>query len=74
MKVELAKPGEEIDASKSGRVSKVSDVTEADEVSAHSAIVNFICPNCGAALRGIMDIDPQTFICPNCGASIVVTV
>lgn len=68
MKVELQKPGEQVDASKEGRVVKKTDATEtADEVSAHGARVNFTCPNCGSALTGWMDFDPQWFRCPDCG-------
>jgi len=68
MKVELQKPGEEVDASKEGRVVKTTDRTETtDEVSAHGATISFTCPNCNAALTAWMDYDPQWFRCPDCG-------
>jgi predicted RNA-binding Zn-ribbon protein involved in translation (DUF1610 family) len=68
MKVELQKPGEAVDESKTGRVVKKTDATEAaDEVSAHGAVVSFSCPNCSASLSAWMDYDPQWFRCPDCG-------
>jgi predicted RNA-binding Zn-ribbon protein involved in translation (DUF1610 family) len=69
MKVELQKPGEEVDESKLGRVVKKS-AAATEEVSAHGAQVNFTCPNCGDALTAWMDYNPQWFRCPNCGQMI----
>ncbi len=74
MKVEVKKPGEELDPSQAGQVAKATDAQGTDEVAAHSAIVHFTCPSCGAALEGIMNVDPQLFICPDCGTQIVVSV
>jgi predicted RNA-binding Zn-ribbon protein involved in translation (DUF1610 family) len=70
MKVELKKPGEEFDPAQAGKVAKAGDATGTDEVSGHSAIVYFDCPNCGAHLQGVMDVDPQWFVCPDCGMHI----
>ncbi|MBV8142550.1 MAG: hypothetical protein JO279_00430 [Verrucomicrobia bacterium] len=67
MKVELQKPGEQVDESKQGRVKKADTTETTDEVSAHGARVTFTCPNCHALLTGWMEIDPQWFRCPDCG-------
>jgi hypothetical protein len=67
MKVELQKPGEQVDESKAGKVVKTDADGTTDEVSAHGAQVNFRCPNCSAALTAWMDFDPQWFRCPDCG-------
>lgn len=67
MKIELQKPGEEVDEKKQGLVVKRTDPVETtDEVSAHGVQVDFGCPNCGAALTGYMEINPQWFRCPDC--------
>jgi predicted RNA-binding Zn-ribbon protein involved in translation (DUF1610 family) len=66
MKVELQKPGEEVDGSKQERVAKRTDTAETDEVVAHGVQVNFTCPNCGAILTGEIN-DAQLRRCPKCG-------
>jgi predicted RNA-binding Zn-ribbon protein involved in translation (DUF1610 family) len=65
MRIELQKPGEEVDENKQGVVKKAGAATS-DEVSAHGAHVDFSCPNCGAALTGYMESNPQWFRCPDC--------
>jgi predicted RNA-binding Zn-ribbon protein involved in translation (DUF1610 family) len=73
MKVELQKPGQEVDESKQGRVVRKSDLAAAtDEVSARAAPVTLVCPNCGAMLIVSLETD-QWFRCPDCGYWILVT-
>jgi predicted RNA-binding Zn-ribbon protein involved in translation (DUF1610 family) len=75
MKVELQKPGQEVDESKLGRVVRKSEAAAAtEEVSAHGAQVHFTCPNCGDALTAWMDYNPQWFRCPNCYQMVLVHV